>query len=176
MHLRIPILRKLTFLGLIAALTAGVSGCGSLKIPVFQTPSGSGPYVPVGTGVVLAGSESKDVYMKLRQAKRENAIVLEVIGDDEPIRVLPLPPGQSSVFVSQLLQQTGVQAKLGSVEATLFRATSDTVSGIPMEVRMDEHGETVRPESDYALRPGDRLRVSEKEYNPLESLGTLIGI
>lgn len=173
MSLRIPILCKFTVVALLAVTSVG---CGSLRIPVFQAPSGSQTYMPIGSGITLAGTESRQVYEKLRQAKRENAIVLEVVGDDEPIRVLPLPPEQTSVFVSQLLQQTGVQDKLGSVEATLFRATSDTVSGIPMEVRMDELGESVRPESDYALRPGDRLRVSEKEFNPIESLGGLIGI
>jgi len=160
---------------MVSLLLGATTGCGTFKIPVFQRPTGSGPYVPVGPGVQMSGGESLELYQKLKQAKRENAVVLEVVDDDVPVRVLPLPPGQTSVFVSQLLKQTGVQAKLGSIEATLYRYSTDTVSGIPMKVRMDDDGEVVRPESDYALRSGDRLQVSEKEFNVLSSLGDLLG-
>src|SRR6056297_1880791 len=98
------------------------AGCTSMKVPtfttpgLFKTPDSASPYVPVGDGVVMAGSATADLYQKIRQAKLENAVVLEVLGDDQPIRVLPLPPGGRSVFVSALLKQTGVLEKLGSID------------------------------------------------------------
>ncbi len=92
-------------------------------------------------------------------------MVLQVIGDDVPARVLPLPPGTHSVYVSELLTQTGVLKKLDNVDATLFRSSTDSIGGIPMEVNMSKDGKSVRPESDYSLQAGDRLMVS-KATNP----------
>ncbi|TWU64751.1 MULTISPECIES: hypothetical protein [Crateriforma] len=152
------------------------TGCSSLSIPAFKPPAPDVPYQPIGEGVTLAGTATQDMYQRVRQAKRENAIVLEVVGDEQPTRVLPLPPGQKSVFVSTLLQQTGVLAKIGAVDATLYRYTSDSVSGIPMAVKMSEDGDQVRPESDYALRAGDRLQVSERKFDSLNSLMEMVGL
>lgn len=167
--------RPLPAVALIAIGLAMTSGCTSMKLPMLRPQPSSNTYVPVGTGVMLAEDLSPQIYQKIKQARNENSIVLEVVGDDEPIRVLPLPPGQQSVFVSSLLNQTGVMSKLGSVEATLFRASEGSVAGIPMEVRMNKDGDEVRPESDYALRPGDRLQVNEKQFGALSSLIETVG-
>ncbi len=153
-----------------------------MKVPtfttpgLFKTPDSASPYVPVGDGVVMAGSATADLYQKIRQAKLENAVVLEVLGDDQPIRVLPLPPGGRSVFVSALLKQTGVLEKLGSIDATLFRASTDSIAGIRMEVGMNDDGDQIRPECDYALQPGDRLQVKEREINGVNMMMSMLGI
>lgn len=111
----------------------------------------------------LRGNASVEVYQRIREAKSQNSIVLQVAGDSTPIRVLPLPPDGRAVFVSDLLQQTGVLDKLGHVRATLYRNTPQAPSGIPMEVRFDEASGAVRPEADYALQAGDRLKVVKEE-------------
>jgi hypothetical protein len=121
-------------------------------------------YRPVGVSLNLQASDPAEIYHSVNQARAENGVVLQIVGDDKsPIRVLPLPPGQRTVYVSDLLDQTGVIGKLKSVEATLFRHSADTIGGIPMVVKMTDGGKRVKPESDYALRAGDRLKV--KKYN-----------
>jgi hypothetical protein len=116
------------------------------------------------------------LYRKVQQASSQNAIVLQVLGDDAPVRVLPLPPDGKSVFVSDLLVQTGVLAKLESIEATLFRNSAEALGGVRMEVKMSPEGDEVRPESDYALQPGDRLRVNKRQFNSLEQLLKAVGL
>lgn len=112
--------------------------------------------------MVPAASDPGEVFRRLREAKTQNSVVVQVAGDPEPFRVLPLPPEGDSVFVSDLLSQTGIQRKLGRVAATVYRVTPASPLGLPMEVRFDSRGE-VRPDSDYALRAGDRLKVARAE-------------
>jgi hypothetical protein len=160
----------------VAMLVAGSTGCNSINLPTFSAFSlgQSEPnYVSLGGGFELDSTGSEAVYYKVREARSQNSIVLQVVGDDPPIRILPLPPGQKSVFVSTLLKQTGVQKKLGAIDAVLFRHAKGTIGGIRMVVRMSPDKSTVRPETDYALKAGDRLRV-EKAPNP--SLQKLIDI
>lgn len=115
------------------------------------------------------GSLTMESYQKIREAKAQNSVVLQVAGDDQPVRVLPLPPGEQSVFISQLLTQTGVLGKFGGVQATLYRPSPDSIAGIRMDVKFADDG-TVDPASDYGLRPGDRIQVRRKRTTPLQSL------
>ncbi|MEM9589687.1 MAG: hypothetical protein AAGA03_20560 [Planctomycetota bacterium] len=158
-------------LGLVLAALACLigTGCSSIQIPVFMPPNND-RYQPVGGQVALDSDASLARYQKVREAKERGAIVLEVVGDETPFRVLPLPPEGRSVFVSTLLKQTGVQQKLGGIEATLYRNTSDSLSGVRMEVTMSETKDEVMPETDYALQPGDRLQVRESQFSPLKML------
>ena len=119
-------------------------------------------------------STSEEVYHSVRQARAQNSIVLQVDGDSTPVRVLPLPPEQRSVYVSDLLKQTGVQKKLGPLNATLYRFSPDTIGGLPMEVKMSKDGESVRPVSDYALHAGDRLQVHKAAYPALDGLVNMV--
>jgi hypothetical protein len=147
------------------------SGCANLEIPKTPFSKISRPYQGVDSS--FDGGQtavSQQVYHAVRRAQNENAVVLQVEGDDEPIRVLPLPPGSHSVYVSELLTQTGVLQKLDHVDATLFRHSTDSIGGIPMEVRMNEDGDGVRPESDYSLQAGDRLMVSKAAHPAMQSL------
>ena len=157
-------------LGLIAVLGT-FSGCSTLDLSglPFRHPSSySSP--SVGQPVEMQGSVLARRYQCVRQAKAQNSIVLEVVGDEERFRVLPLPAGTQSVFVSHLLRQTGVLSKLEQVNATLYRYSSDAWAGFPMEVRMSDEGRQVRPESDYALRPGDRLLVEKHSETAVQKL------
>ena len=150
----------------IAAVTLSCQGCTNLKLPKTAFSVHSRAYQGVDSsydgGQTYA---SEQVYQAVRQARAENGVVLQVIGDDVAARVLPLPPGTHSVYVSELLTQTGVLKKLVNVDATLFRSSTDSIGGIPMEVNMSKDGKSVRPESDYSLQAGDRLMVS-KATNP----------
>ena len=120
--------------------------------------------------VALQGSESADTFQRIRQAKAQNAIVLQVTGDSEPIRVLPLPPDGRAVFVSDLLRQTGIQEKLGRMHVTVYRSSPVDFMGAKMDVRFDEDGEVVRPETDYALQAGDRIRIAKDTTSRLNKL------
>ncbi|MAI71263.1 MAG: hypothetical protein CMM01_10150 [Rhodopirellula sp.] len=142
------------------------TGCTSFDLPgtAFQRPANP-DYLSANSSLDLHHSVQEKAYYAVRQAKLENGVVLEIAGDSNPARTMPLPAAGQSVYVSDLLEETGVLAKLEHVEATLYRYSSGTVNGMPMQVQMSDDCSSVRPESDYALQPGDRLRV-RKVANP----------
>ena len=148
-------------------------GCSTLSLP-SASPFGAADTETNLVGSVdpmsASGTSSQSVYMKVREARAQNSIVLQVASEGEPLRVLPLPSDGRTVFVTTLLQQAGVQKKLGTMDATLFRYSKEAVGGIPMEVRMNQEKTTVRPESDYALQAGDRLMVRKVDFVALKSL------
>jgi hypothetical protein len=111
----------------------------------------------------LQASDSADVFKRVREAKSQNSVVVQVIGDTTPVRVLPLPPDERSVFVSDLLKQTGLLESFGPMRVTLYRTNSQAPMGIPMEVKFTARGGDIRPEADYALQAGDRIRISKDE-------------
>jgi hypothetical protein len=160
----------------------GLSGCATLAIPELPTlPNLPGlktrhsddpnsRYVGLESGFESDPSLGKEIYNKVRQARAQNSVVLQVVGDDEPFRILPLPPDERSVFVSDLLKQTGVLNKLGAVDAVLYRQAPGTINGLRMVVQMSIDKRTVRPESDYALKPGDRLRVEKAAHPGLQKI------
>ncbi|WP_372719187.1 hypothetical protein [Novipirellula sp.] len=163
----------------LSVLVIGLSGgCSAFNLPGFNPAEPGTNYVASGVAGGHRGlDETMDamVYQKVRQAQAENSIVLQVAVDkDEPVRVLPLPPESSgrSVFVSDLLKQTGVLQKLGSVNAILYRSSPQAIGGIRMEVRMNESHTVVLPESDYALKTGDRIYVTKSEISPIQTLVT----
>ncbi len=121
-------------------------------------------------GVSLEGSSSAEAYKRLKQAKSQNAIVLQIDGDSMPIRILPLPHDGRPVFVSDLLTQTGIQEKMGRVLVTVYRTADDGFSSARMDVKFDGKGDKVRPECDYSLRAGDRIRILEDPSNGFTGL------
>ncbi len=164
----------------IAILGAGLSGCSAISLPSisgFSAEDPSSRYVGVDPAFDRQSASSEDVYYKVRQARTQNSIVLDVTGDEMPARVLPLPTGGQSVLVSDLLKQTGVLKKLDRVEATLFRHDPNTIGGIPMAIKMSRDKKRVLAEADYALRPGDRLRVTQAAGMGMqELLGMSLGL
>ena len=141
-------------------------------LPITGGSGDGGDYDDLHSGTSLRGSESALAYKRVAEAKAQNAIVLHVPEDKQSLRVLPLPADGQSVFVSDLLRQSGVQQKIGRVEAVLFRSSSESLGGVRMAVNMSPDGTTVRPESDYALRAGDRLEVREAPKKPLNGMFT----
>ena len=165
----------------LALIMATASGCTSLRLPDLPALPFSAPrsddYQGIDANFKLQPSDSERTYHSVRQARSQNSIVLQVAGDKTPVRVLPLPPGQQSVCVSDLLKQTGVQKKLHSIEATLYRHSTSTIGGIPMAVKMSPDGRSVRPESDYALQAGDRLKVKKAASPAMKGLlNAVLGI
>ena len=137
----------------------------------YATPDGS-----VELGTTASGSLSLESYQKIQQAKSANSIVLQVEGDSEPIRVLPLPDQSAtlggapkSAFVSELLTQTGLLKRFGAVDVTVFRPSADTISGIRMDVQIDEEGQ-VEPVTDYALHAGDRVYVRKRRKSLVQGM------
>lgn len=164
----------------VAVLVIAATGCAGLQVPEWKLKSlpftvpESPRYQGLEPGFEMAGESAAQLHYRVREAQSRNAVVLQVVGDSSPVRVLPLPSDGRSVTVSNLLTQSGVSNKWGALDVTLFRPASGMIGGLPLEIKFDDHGHAVRPESDYALRPGDRVRV-RKAVNPqlkgmLESL------
>ena len=167
------------------------SGCTSIEMPSaagvdLMNPSASllfpgqrkksAPYaMNDGTvpGMELSpnGALTEEAYLKIREAKAQNAIVLQVAGDPEPVRVLPLPDAGQSVFVSELLTQTGVMSRFGAIDATLYRAAPNSIAGIKMQIEISNG--RIDPASDYSLRPGDRIQVTRRRTSLSQSVVNL---
>ena len=170
MSKRNTIERTFSFI-VIAALCGLSAGCAGLALPQFG--AGEAPnYVGAETGLVIDGSVSEKNYHAVRQAHGRNAVVLNVQGDSDPVRILPLPPDGKSVLVSDLLRQSGVLEALGSVDVVVFRHLPPSPTGLRLPVKMNNGHDEVRPETDYALRPGDRVQVTQ---HTADVFGSLIG-
>lgn len=139
-----------------------LTGCGSLTIPhTAFSKAAPDPYGAQANGFEGDPSIAEKLYHATRTAQAQNSVVLQVVGDSDPARILPLPPEGQTVYVSQLLNQTGVMKRFGGVHATLYRYSPSVIGGVRMAVKMSKDGSSVRTESDYALQPGDRLKVEE---------------
>ncbi len=162
------------------ALATMTSGCSSIKLPSnpFSHPGDRlGDYTGLEGVPQMPETEAEQIYLAVKQARASNSMVLHVPGDDPSTRVLPLPTDGRSVYVSTLLVQTGVKKKLGYLEATLYRHSAASIAGIPLECRMSRDGDTVKPECDYALQPGDRLTVRKASNPAMQSLfNAVLGI
>lgn len=140
---------------LVASLVVNCSGCALLNSPSME---GQSVLVQGDPERALQPNAAAETFQKIKQAKRENAVILQVQGDPEPVRILPLPQDGESVFVSDLLKQTGVFRKFGRVHAELYRDSTNLMDGVRMRVDI-QGGDRITPGTDYALRPGDRLLV-----------------
>lgn len=143
--------------------TVGLTGCSAF-------PKGMGK-LSTESGEPLQGSESAAAFQRIREAKSQNSIVLQVSGDSQPIRVLPLPQDGTPVFVSDLLRQTGLQDKFGRMMVTVHRSSEFDYVGAKMDVRFDDSGKIIRPETDYCLQAGDRIKIAK---DPRTSFGSLL--
>jgi hypothetical protein len=143
------------------------AGCAPLRTPnsPFHGQQLSSGYQQQNLATAAGGAMNEKAYYAVKQAKSENAVVLQVV-DEKPLStVLPLPEAGRTAYVSELLTQSGVIQKLGHVQATLYRYSPEFITGLPMEIKMGRSGDNVQPASDYALQAGDRL-VVEKSVNP----------
>lgn len=120
--------------------------------------------------LALRPSEGADHFDRVAQAAKNNGVVLQVMGAEQPLRVLPLPGNGQSVYVSDLLRQSGLTEKFPQMQARLYRNSPDAIGGIRMGVNFRPGTNVVAPEHDYCLRPGDRLQVAEVEAGPLASI------
>lgn len=146
-------------------------GCAPLQLPSTSfSRQQSGDYRRHGVDTVANGSMNESTYYAVKRALAENGVVLQIVGEKAKVRVLPLPNGDSTAYVSELLTQTGVIQKLGHIEATLYRSSPDSIAGIPMEIQMTSSRDTIQPASDYALQTGDRLVVRKATNPALEML------
>ena len=168
--------KKLGVLVCLVSLVA-VGGCSSLQLP-SMTNSYDGPnYSGVDPGMLLDPADGEKVYRAVRQANARNGIVLHVLGDSDPIRVLPLPANGQPVTISQLLKQSGAAEKLGTINVSLIRRLPSAPNGLRMNVRMDSEGKQVRPETDYTLQSGDRVQIAKGRGKKVENLiGAMLGI
>lgn len=186
---------SISLLLLSLVFVSAAPGCSVFSVPSVSMPSGlenflpgadssKSRYVPVGQDVTLQSSGfTQDVYQAVRKAKQTNSIVLQVYEDSEAIRILPLPSTEGSsaltsnagttgsIFTSTLLKQTGVLKKYGKVQVAVFRASPASFEGIRMDVMFAPgSNREIRPESDYALHPGDRIVVRKDDRMSVDSL------
>lgn len=146
------------FKGSLPIALAAISIAYCCGCSTFSKPGKDSMFDPQ---VSLQGSDSNEAYKRASQAKSQNSLVLQVAGDSQAIRVLPLPPDGRPVFVGDLLKQTGIQEKMGRMLVTVYRPSPTDFAGAKMVVRFDDEGETVRPETDYSLQAGDRVKISK---------------
>jgi hypothetical protein len=146
-------LQPLSHLLLVASLLSALSGCSGLPSMRSGGPDSSTPEA-------LRPTASAVQFQKMQQARHQNAVVLQVVGDSEPFRVLPLPGEDQPVFVSTLLKQSGVAKRFSRMEVELYRSGAVGMEEVRMGVRFNDRGQ-IDPATDYALRAGDRLRVAE---------------
>ncbi|QDT08522.1 hypothetical protein [Planctomycetes bacterium K23_9] len=158
----------ITVLG--AVICVMLTGCTGLRLPKFAGSDQGSEYVGVDPSVLSDGAVNEKNYYAVRQALKQNAIVLNVQGDSDPVRILPLPSEGESVLVSDLLRQSGVLKSIGAVDVVVFRHLPPSPTGLRLPVRMNGSHEEVRPETDYALRPGDRIQVSRYTNDMVQSL------
>ncbi|TWU08547.1 hypothetical protein [Stieleria varia] len=176
--------RSTLWVMLLGLLACASTGCSSLSLPAFKAPSVPLPGLSDASGdpsysglegQTLSASMTAESYQKIKQAKAQNAVVLQVQGDSVPVRLLPLPDGSRSVFVSELLEQTGLQSRLGSrTQAVLHRPSPDSLTGIKMEIELNDNGEGIATACDYALRPGDRIVISKAETTGAQELVNMV--
>ncbi|MEO1614862.1 MAG: hypothetical protein AAFV88_03375 [Planctomycetota bacterium] len=140
---------------------------GQAKNSTYRTVDGTAP--AFGSD----GSMTMEAYQRIKEAKTQNAVVMQVAGDSEPIRVLPLPPADKTAFVSELIEQTGVKSSLGGIEATVYRPSPHSINGVRMDVKFNERGE-INPATDFALRPGDRVQITQKKIGGMQSLVDMV--
>ena len=121
-------------IALIACSAVAITiGCGSVTVP--KTPFGkpkSSPYADATSGFEGDPRLAQRLYQATRTAASQNSLVLQVVGDADPARILPLPPAGQTVYVSQLLEQTGVMKRYGGVSATLYRYNTAVIGGTRM--------------------------------------------
>ncbi|WP_146532394.1 hypothetical protein [Rubripirellula reticaptiva] len=162
------------------ACLAMTTGCTSIKLPAspFSHPAGElGDYTGLEGVPQMPESESERVYFAVKQAIANDSIILHVPGENPSTRILPLPTDGRSVYVSTLLEQTGVKKKMGFINATLYRHSSDSIAGIPLECRMNRDGSSIKAECDYSLQPGDRLTVRKGTNPAMQSIfNTMLGL
>ena len=169
---------------LVGLVALTFSGCSSLQLPGFsvsQLPGLSGKkepnFVGVDRGQMLDSTMNEKAFNSVRQAASQNAIVLHVLGDSDPIRVLPLPETGEPVTVTDLLRQSGATHKLGPVMVSVYRQSPGYPNGLKMQVRMGEDGKTVRPETDYTLRAGDRIQLAKgRAPKPASLVSSMLGL
>lgn len=178
---------------LVLSLAIMCGGCSSLQLPGtsgldLMSPDAKGlfsgltdkqatPYqmadgTAIQDSIAADGSMTMETYNNIRQAKAQNAVVLQVSGREQSVRVLPLPDGGRSVFVSELLTQTGVFRRYGHVDATLYRQSPESISGIKMKVNIAKDG-TIDPATDYGLRAGDRVQIRQRKTSALQMLADM---
>lgn len=151
----------ITALCTVAGLVTVCGGCTAIG------PLGLGPAEEtVQEPTALRSSGSTAQFNAIAEAQKNNAVVLQVQGAENPTRVLPLPQDGRPVYVSDLLRQSGLAAEFPKMQAVLYRNSPDALGGIRMGVRFRPGSNTVAPEHDYCLRPGDRLQVAEIESTP----------
>ncbi len=127
------------------------TGCASLAL--FPSDDSDAP-----NEATLHESPEAAMFRAVQTARQTNSIVLQVEGAEKPMRVIPLPTDGKTVFMNDLLRQTGLKSKYNGLDIVLLRSGAGEMDGVKMAVTFDGKGR-VSTGTDYALRPGDRIMV-----------------
>jgi hypothetical protein len=163
--------RALTLLTISTLLMFG-AGCSAVPATMLP-PSLLQPSTPQKDLLSLQPPAAGNQFEAVAKAQQQNAVVLQIVGSETPSRIIPLPAGGQTVRVSDLLRQSGISDEMSRIRATLYRNSTDAMSGVRMGIRFQGQSCQVLPEYDYTLRPGDRLEVAELELNPWKLLTSM---
>jgi len=73
-------------------------------------------------------------------------------------------------LIQTALERSGALKKYRNMKVDLFRNVEGSFQPLKMTALYDAGSRTVRPETDYGLRAGDSILVSQKTENPFSKL------
>jgi hypothetical protein len=79
-------------------------------------------------------------------------------------------PLKDATYVQQAIEQNGVLKRFRREKIQLYRKNESNNTYSRMEIEFDRGKHRVPPESDYAIRPGDRLVVREDTSTMIDDL------
>ncbi len=128
---------------LLAGMIAGFSGCASLK----------------------RGDDAVD----MAQATPQQTFFVEVReGNDEPL-VKQLPISEPLV-VQDVLEKTGVQSEFRKMDIVLERPVPGQLQPLRLDVEYNPSTKMAESQMNYAIRPGDRIIVTEDRSTVLDDI------
>ena len=102
-------------------------------------------------------------------------VTVEMQADSGENKVVQLPH-EDTLLAQTALQKSGAIKKFRRMNVSLVRARPDGRGPHKMEVKYESESQRVRPDSDYALLPGDKLIAVEDVSTPVDdAMETLLG-
>ncbi len=77
---------------------------------------------------------------------------------------------EGPMTIQDALEQSGAIKKLRNMDIDLFRKVDGSYRPLQMSAIYDAGGKTVRPETNYGLRPGDSILVGPKTENSFSKI------
>jgi len=74
------------------------------------------------------------------------------------------------ITVQTVLERSGAVEKFRAMEITLLRVVKDSGRGLKLPVEYQASKDSVRPEQDYAIHPGDQIMIEAKTSSAIDKI------